>query len=93
MLPRTSRELLDTVRPVLGIVAGWAVVVLFSEFGIENVGYHEPFGLVWWLGTLTTIAATVVAAAAVLVFVISHGIALGVGTSDGRFPSNPSTDG
>lgn len=92
MVPRTSRELLETVRPVLGVVVGWAVVVLVSEFGIKNVGYHEPFSLIWWLGTLTTVAATAVAAAAVLVFVISKGIALGVRTGDGSSPSNSVAD-
>lgn len=76
----------------MGVVAGWAIVVLLSEFGIKNIGYHEPFSLVWWLGTLTTVTATVVATAAVLVFVISHGIALGVGTGDGQSPSNSLTD-
>lgn len=82
MVPRTSRELLEAVRPVLGVVAGWAVVVLLSEFGIKNIGYHRPFSLIWWLGTLTTVAATVVATAAVLVFVLSQGIALGVSDGD-----------
>lgn len=92
MVPRTSRELLETVRPVLGVVAGWVVVVLFSEFGIKNIGYHEPFSFIWWLGTLTTVAATVVATSAVLVFVLSEGIAPGVSTIDDPSPSNSTTD-
>lgn len=88
MVPRTSRELLRAVRPVLGVVAGWAVLVLFSEFGIKNIGYNRPFSLIWWLGTLTTVAVTVVAAAAVLVFVLSQGIALGASASDGSSSLN-----
>ena len=79
MVPRTTRDLLASVRPVVGVMAGWAVVVLFAEFGIKNIGYHQQFSLIWWLGTLVSVSATAVAVAAVLLYVVSMGIVLGTG--------------
>lgn len=94
MVPRTSRELLTAVRPVVGVMIGWAVVVLFSEFGIKNIGYHRPFSLIWWIGMLVTIVATMIAIAAVLVFILSQGIALGTegDNGDSRSAERASTD-
>lgn len=82
MVLRTSRDLLTRIRPVIGVMSGWAAAVLVSEFGIKNIGYSEPFSLIWWIGTLLTIAATVVALAAVFVLVLSQGIALGLECAD-----------
>ncbi|WP_458187883.1 hypothetical protein [Haladaptatus sp. NG-WS-4] len=45
MVPRTTRDLLEAIRPVVGVMAGWTAVVLVTEFGIKNVGYHEQFSL------------------------------------------------
>lgn len=82
MVPQTSRDLLTRIRPVISIMGGWIAVVLLSEFGIKNIGYHEPFSLIWWIGSLLTIAATVVALTAVVILVISQGIALGLESAD-----------
>lgn len=78
MVPQTSRELLGIVRPVAGLVAGWAVIVLISEFGIKNIGYHEPFSLIWWIGTLISLTVTVIALVAIFIFVLAQGIAIGI---------------
>ncbi|WP_458205408.1 hypothetical protein [Haladaptatus sp. NG-SE-30] len=92
MVPRTTRDLLEAVRPVVGVMAGWAAVVLVAEFGIKNVGYHEPLSLLWWLGTLTSVTATVVALAAVFLYVLSQAIALGTAESDGSRSSVSTSD-
>lgn len=77
VIPATSRQLLSSVRPVIGVVGGWAFVVLISEFGIKNIGYNQPDSLIWWVGTLVSVSATLVALAAILLFVLAKGIALG----------------
>lgn len=78
MVPETSRELLSVARPVIGVVAGWAVIVLVSEFGIKNIGYHEPFSLIWWIGTLISLTATVITLVAIFIFILAQGIAIGI---------------
>ncbi|WP_143423136.1 hypothetical protein [Halegenticoccus soli] len=79
MVPLSGRQLIRSLRPVGALVLAWAAVVLFSEFGVKNVGYSEPGSLIWWLGTLITAGATVVAAAGVLLYVLAQGIRLGLG--------------